>query len=119
MTLRRIALTALLVCAALPARAGTFFVTVAGLGGEPDYDQRFTAAAMDLDHILKSSAGDVHVFTLTGANSARPHIEETLTQVSRQAKPDDDFVLILISPARTFPPRSWRPGAIAFLRSAS
>jgi hypothetical protein len=96
MTLRRIALTALLVCAALPARAGTFFVTVAGLGGEPDYDQRFTAAAMDLDHILKSSAGDVHVFTLTGANSARPHIEETLTQVSRQAKPDDDFVLILI-----------------------
>jgi hypothetical protein len=95
-TMRRIAFTALLLCAALPARAGTFFVTVAGLGGEPDYDQRFTAAAVDLDHILKSSAGDVHVFTLTGANSTRQQFEETLAQVSRQAKPDDDFVLILI-----------------------
>jgi hypothetical protein len=95
-TMRRIAFAALLLCAAFPARAGTFFVTVAGLGGEPDYDQRFTAAAMDLDHILKSSAGDVHVFTLTGANSTRQHIEEALAQVSREAKPDDDFVLILI-----------------------
>lgn len=92
----RIALTAVLLSAGLPARAGTFFVTVAGLGGEPDYDQRFTAAAMDLDHILKSSAGDVHVVTLTGANSSRQHIEDLLAQVSRQAKPEDDFVLILI-----------------------
>jgi hypothetical protein len=87
---------ALLVCAALPARASTYFVTVAGLGGEPDFEQRFTSDANELDHILKSSGGDVHVVTLTGANSTRQHIDETLSQVARQAKSDDDFVLILI-----------------------
>ena len=91
-----IAFAALLLLAALPARAGTFFVTVAGLGGEPDYEQRFTAAATDLDHILRSSGGETHVYTLTGANSTRQHIEDTLGQVTHLAKPDDDFVLILI-----------------------
>ena len=82
--------------AALPARAATYFVTIAGLGGEPDYEQRFTAAARDLDHILKTSGGDTHVYTLTGANSTRQHIEDTLSQIARQSKSDDDFVLILI-----------------------
>jgi hypothetical protein len=92
----RIAFGALLIFAALPARAETYFVTVAGLGGEPDYEQRFTAAATDLDHVLKSSGGETHVYTLTGLNSTRQHIEDTLGQIARQAKPDDDFVLTLI-----------------------
>jgi hypothetical protein len=91
-----VALVLVLACAAVPARAATYFVTIAGLGGEPDFEQRFTSDANDLDHILKSSGGDVHVFTLTGANSARQHISDTLAQVAQQAKPDDDFVLILI-----------------------
>ncbi len=94
--LPKIACAALLLLATFPARAGTYFVTVAGLGGEPDYDQRFTAAATDLDRILKSSEDTSHVFTLTGANSTRQRIEDTLNQVAHQAKPDDDFVLILI-----------------------
>lgn len=81
---------------ALPARATEYFVTVAGLGGEPDYEQRFTADANDLDHILKSSGGDVHVDTLTGSQSTRERVTQVLQQVARQAKPDDDFVLILI-----------------------
>jgi hypothetical protein len=91
-----VALVLVLACAAVPARAATYFVTIAGLGGEPDFEQRFTSDANDLDHILKSSGSDVHVFTLTGANSARQHISDTLAQVAQQAKPDDDFVLILI-----------------------
>jgi hypothetical protein len=85
-----------LLLAAFPVRAGTYYVTVAGLGGEPDYEQRFTAAATELDRILKASGGDVHVYTLTGADATRPRLEETLGNVARQAKPEDDFVLILI-----------------------
>ncbi len=81
---------------ALPARASTYCVTVAGLGGEPDYEQRFTAAANDLDRILKASGGDIHVVTLTGPGATRAHLEETLKQVASQSKTDDDFVLILI-----------------------
>jgi hypothetical protein len=95
--LRRItAALALLACVALPACASSYFVTIAGLGGEPDFEQRFTSDANELDHILKSSGGDIHVVTLTGANSTRQHINDTLAQVAQQAKPDDDFVLILI-----------------------
>jgi hypothetical protein len=93
---KSVASLALLLLSALPARAGTYFVTVAGLGGEPDYEQRFTAAATDLDRILKSSGSEAHSYTLTGVNSTRQHIEDTLNRIAREAKPEDDFVLILI-----------------------
>ena len=69
---------------------------VAGLGGEPDYEQRFTATANELDRILKTSGGDIQVMTLTGPGATRAHLEETLAQVARDAKPDDDFLLVLI-----------------------
>ena len=49
--------------------AGTYYVTVAGLGGEPDYEQRFTAMAGDLDKVLKGSGSDSHVYTLSGADA--------------------------------------------------
>jgi hypothetical protein len=84
-----------LLCA-IPARAGVYYVTVAGLGGEPDYEQRFTALAKDLDKLLKSSGGDAHVYTLSGEQATRAHLSETLATVAKEAKPDDDFVLILI-----------------------
>ncbi len=50
----RLKSAALILCcgfllSAIPARAGIYYVTVAGLGGEPDYEQRFTALATDLD----------------------------------------------------------------------
>jgi hypothetical protein len=87
---------AILVLAAAPARGGSFYVTVAGLGGEPDYEQRFTAMANDLDKVLKASGSEVHVYTLTGNQASRAQMTEILGEVARQAKPDDDFVLILI-----------------------
>jgi hypothetical protein len=79
---------------AIPARAGIFYVTVSGLGGEPDYEQEFTQLATDLDRLLKSSSPDAHVYTLTDAT--RVQLTQVLSQVAGEAKPDDDFVLILI-----------------------
>ncbi len=81
---------------ALQAQAMTYVVIVAGLGGEPDYDQRFTAAASDLDKIFKSEGPSAHVETLTGAQSTSTQLKTTLGTVARTAKADDDFVLILI-----------------------
>lgn len=75
--------------------AATFYVTVAGLGGEPDYEQRFTANAMDLDKIFKGGTG-AQVVTLTGKQATKARLTEVLASVARQAKPEDDFVLILI-----------------------
>jgi hypothetical protein len=95
-------ITLLGVCAGIllllgsPARASVYYVTVAGLGGEPDYDQRFTGLASDLDKLFKASESDAHVYTLKGSDSTRAKLTETLNNVAREAKPDDDFVLILI-----------------------
>jgi hypothetical protein len=80
----------------IPARAGTYYVTVSGLGGEPDYEQRFTAMANDLDKLLKASGSEAHVYTLTGIQATRAQMTDIAGQIARQAKPEDDFVLILI-----------------------
>ena len=85
-----------LLIAATPASAATYFVTVGGHVGEPDYEQRFTSAARDLDKVLKASGSDVQVFTLTGADATRSRLTSALDQVARDAKPDDMFVLTLI-----------------------
>jgi hypothetical protein len=81
---------------AIQARAATYYVVVAGLGGEPDYEQRFTAAAKDLDRILKAAGPAAHVYILTGAQATAAHLAETMGEVARNAKADDDFALILI-----------------------
>jgi hypothetical protein len=65
------------------------------MGGEPDYEQRFTADAMDLDKALKGSAG-AHVVTLTGKDATKAKLGEAIAQAAREAKPEDDFVLTLI-----------------------
>ncbi len=80
----------------LQAEAAVYYVTVAGLGGEPDYEQRFTATARDLDRIFKAGDATAHVYTLTGTQATAAQLKETLEAVSRDAKAEDDFVLILI-----------------------
>ncbi len=80
---------------ALPcARADTYFVTVAGLGGEPDYEQRFRTIAGELDRALQ---GPGHrVYTLSGPQATRKRLTRTLHRVAELAMPADDFVLTLI-----------------------
>src|SRR5258708_33674756 len=78
------------------AQAAPYYFTVAGLGGEPDYEQRFTALAKDLDKLFKASGGDAHVYTLTGSDATKAHLTETMNTIARDAKSDDAFTLILI-----------------------
>ena len=92
----RIGLFAFVCALAVEARAAVYYVTVAGLGGEPDYEQRFTAAAKDLDKVFKAAGDTAHVVTLTGAQATAAQLKDTLNAVAREAKADDDFVLILI-----------------------
>lgn len=79
----------------LHAMAATYYVTVAGLGGEPDYEQRFTANAKDLDKVFRGIAG-AHVVTLTGTQSTAAQLRTALAGVAQQATANDDFVLVLI-----------------------
>jgi hypothetical protein len=87
---------ALAIATALQAHASTYFVIVSGLGGEPDYAQRFTEDAGELNRIYTAEGPAAHVTTLTGAEATAAQLTSALTAVAREAKPDDDFVLILI-----------------------
>jgi hypothetical protein len=94
--MKRALLLAIISVLTLPARAATYYVIVAGLGGEPDYQQRFNSAAKDLDRVFRASGESAHVYTLSGAQSTASQLRDTLSTVARDAKVDDDFVLIII-----------------------
>ena len=94
--MRLVLLQAALLAVLLPAHAATYIVVVAGLGGEPDYDQRFTAAANDLDRIFKSAGPSTHIAILSGTQATAAQLKAALESVARDARPDDDFTLILI-----------------------
>jgi hypothetical protein len=91
--LRRVLLL-IAVCAAL--RAETFYFTVAGLGGEPEYDARFSGWAKDLDKLLHQVEPQAKIKTLYGADATRANVEAYLHDLAKEAKPDDSVVLMLI-----------------------
>ena len=83
--------------AAQSAFGATYFLTVSGLGGEPDYEQRFEMLATDTDKLLRDSPGsDKTVETLEGADATRAKLEAALGKIAAQAKPADAFVLMMI-----------------------
>jgi hypothetical protein len=92
----RLATALLWLSAAGLLHATTYFVTIAGLGGEPEYDQRFGGWAKDIDKILKASAPDAKVETLYGPDATRAKIQAALGEIAKEAKPSDALVLMLI-----------------------
>ncbi|HUP03700.1 MAG TPA: hypothetical protein VMU19_06910 [Bryobacteraceae bacterium] len=91
--MKRVSVLGILLLAAVAAPAATFYVTISGLGGEPDYDQRFKMWADDIDSSLKK-AGNADVTTLVAPT--RDQIRARFTQLDGQIKPTDAFVLMLI-----------------------
>ena len=87
---------AFLLFSALPVSGATYYLSVAGLGGEPEYEQQFESLAKDLDKVLRTSGVDAHVETLFGQEATRERLTEKFGVISSQARPEDEFVLILI-----------------------
>jgi len=79
-----------------PSFASMYCVIVSGLGGEPDYEQRFKASAKDAEKIFKESDASTQTYLVTGADATASRLKATLTAVAHTAKADDNFVLILI-----------------------
>jgi len=90
----RVSLVGALLLTAVAAPATTFYVTISGLGGEPDYDQRFKMWAEDIDSSLKKAGGDSNVTTMQAPT--REQIRARFAQLDGQVKPTDAFVLMLI-----------------------
>ncbi len=100
MTRGRLAKTAVIaacLAAGQMAFGATYYLTVAGLGGEPDYEQRFQMLATDTDKMLRESPGtDKTVETLKGADATRAKLGAALGKIAAQAKPADAFVFMMI-----------------------
>ncbi len=81
---------------ALTVRANTFYLTVAGLGGEPDYEQRFALLAAETEKTIKSHSPEASVETFKGANATRDNIRAAFARIGSAAKPQDALVVLLI-----------------------
>jgi hypothetical protein len=77
------------------AQATSFYVTIAGLGGEADYEQRFSSLAQEIDKLVQSNA-DAKVTTLYGPKATKAQIQTALGQIAKDAKPADALVVMLI-----------------------
>lgn len=85
---------ALFLLAAISSPAATYCLTIAGLGGEADYTQRFKMWADDIDGSLKKAGGDALVITLNAPNLEQ--IRTRFAELAKQVKPADSLVVILI-----------------------
>ena len=88
-------LLALLLSAVSLLPGATFYLTVAGLGGEAEFEQRFASAAKDLDKIFRQGA-DAQVVTLQGADATKAKMRAALAEMAKQAKLEDTVVVTLI-----------------------
>jgi len=86
----------LLIAACAALRADSFYFTVAGLGGEPEYDARFSGWAKDLDKLLHQVEPQAKIKTLYGPDATRANVEAYLHDLAKEAKPDDSVILMLI-----------------------
>ena len=76
--------------------AATYYLTIAGLGGEPDYEQRFAMWAGEIEAILKSSGGDAKIETLKGPSATRANVRVAFQKIANEARPEDALVVMLI-----------------------
>jgi hypothetical protein len=90
----RVPLLLLLAAALLPG--ATFYVTVAGLGGESEYEQRFAAQAQEIDKLIRAGNPDAKVQTLYGPQATKAQLQSALAGIAKEVKPGDAFVLMLI-----------------------
>jgi hypothetical protein len=90
----RLPLVLLLAGPLLPG--ATYYVTVAGLGGEPEYEQRFAAQAQEIDKLIRAGNPDAKVQTLSGPQATKAQLQSALAAIAKEAKPSDALVLMLI-----------------------
>jgi len=87
----------LLLFAALAAAApaATYYVTIAGIGGEAEFEQRFTGIAGEIDKLLKDNK-EPQVVTLRGSDASKAKIQSVLADIARRASASDSLVVMLI-----------------------
>ena len=87
---------ALVLACALVARGATCVLTVAGLGGDPEYERRFSTSAQQIERALRASGGELRLETLGGQAATRERVRAVLEGFAGECRRQDDLVLMLI-----------------------
>jgi hypothetical protein len=88
---------ALLATLALPASAATYTFVVAGLGGEPAYEQKFREHAAAVASAAEKAAGSTaNVISLTGDAARAEAVRREFKSLAGRMTADDTAVVVLI-----------------------
>ncbi len=85
----------LLLIGSVPLPATTYYVTVSGLGGEPEYETRFAGLATEA-HKLVSGTPESKAYLHLGALATKAKIRESFAQIASDAVADDNLVVFLV-----------------------
>lgn len=84
-------------CLPVLANAASYTFVVAGLGGEPEYEQRFREQAATIGNAARKAAGDAsHVVVLTGDAARRDSVRRELRGLASRMTADDTVTIVLI-----------------------
>ncbi len=86
----------LLILGVWSARADTYYLAIAGLGGTPEYESQFVKWTSELQHELEQNGPSTHVTTLSGPAATREALQQSLSHLATQVKPEDSFGLFII-----------------------
>lgn len=82
---------------ALPASAATYTIVIAGLGGEPAYEQKFREHAATVATAAEQAAGSkANVIMLTGDAAKAANIRREIKSLAGRMKQEDAAVVVLI-----------------------
>lgn len=95
--MRTLFLAATLLVLPTLAGAASFTFVVAGLGGEPEYEQRFREQAVAIADAAKKAAGEQgHVVVLTGEQARRDSLKREFQDFAGKVKAADSVTVVLI-----------------------
>jgi hypothetical protein len=95
--MRNVPISAALFCLPTLASAASFTFVVAGLGGEPAYEQRFREqAAAIAEEAKKAAVEQSHVVVLTGEQARRDSLRREFQEFSGKIKAADTVTVVLI-----------------------
>ncbi len=73
----------------------SWYVTISGLGGDPEYEVRFAGWATDLDKSLRNIP-DAQVTTYIGKTATKETLRKAFAEFAIKVKPEDSFAVFLI-----------------------
>ncbi|MBM3725547.1 MAG: hypothetical protein FJW40_09000 [Acidobacteria bacterium] len=90
----RVAVCVAALAAAIPGWAANYYVTLGGLGGEKEFEVRFSGWVNEMSKLLQEGGAKVKV--LNGESATRDALREALQTIAREALAEDSVALLMV-----------------------